>query len=76
MLEPKKCVVHADAASQLQRPQQLLASRRFELSSYFERVRGHFSPLSQLTPQLTGAAPQAQRPAREAGEVERNVRPY
>ena len=55
MLEPKKCVVHADAASQLQRPQQLLASRRFELSSYFERVRGHFSPLSQLTPRLTGA---------------------
>ena len=56
MLEPKKCVVHADAASQLQRPQQLLASRRFELSSYFERVRGHFSPLSQLTLEVTGLA--------------------
>ena len=67
MLEPKKCVVHADAASQLQRPQQLLASRRFELSSYFERVRGHFSPLSQLTAKVSG--PQ------NAGPLDRRVRP-
>ena len=67
MLEPKKCVVHADAASQLQRPQQLLASRRFELSSYFERVRGHFSPLSQLTPKVS-------RPLK-AGRLERKVSP-
>ena len=62
MLEPKKCVVHADAASQLQRPQQLLASRRFELSSYFERVRGHFSPLSQLTFEVSWHQRQDARP--------------
>ena len=67
MLEPKKCVVHADAASQLQRPQQLLASRRFELSSYFERVRGHFSPLSQLTAKVSGWL--------KASPLERRVRP-
>ena len=52
------------------------ARKPLEQGGALEQVGARMKRVMGLTPQLTGAAPQAQRPAREAGEVERNVRPY